>query len=236
MPPCCERQRSLLPPEVQVEILSIAEIPLFNEDIESGAGIPDAVAGIKDRIAVADGLMIATPEYNNGMPGVLKNAIDWLSRPPGDIDRVFGGKPVVTMGASLGAFGTVMSQAAWLPVLRALRMRPWFGHRSPHVGLARSVFGGDGSPHEHRDTRATRRFHGGVRILCRRLRRRLTCPSSHPRRSLHPRHALSPPLPPDRRRALQTVAQCSGSIRQPLAIGAAPGTPARSGMGGLPGA
>ena len=135
----------LAPPEVQVEILSIAEIPLFNEDIESGAGIPDAVTGIKDRIAVADGLMIATPEYNNGMPGVLKNAIDWLSRPPGDIDRVFGGKPVVTMGASLGAFGTVMSQAAWLPVLRALRMRPWFGHRSPHVGLARSVFGGDGS-------------------------------------------------------------------------------------------
>jgi len=70
-----------------------------------------------------------TPEYNNSIPGVFKNAIDWLSRPSADISRVCGGKPVAIIGASPGGFGTILSQEAWLPVLRTLGTRPWFGGR-----------------------------------------------------------------------------------------------------------
>jgi chromate reductase, NAD(P)H dehydrogenase (quinone) len=68
-----------------------------------------------------------TPEYNNGIPGVFKNAIDWMSRPPRDIGRVFGGRPVGLIGASPGGFGTILAQNAWLPVLRTLGTDPWFG-------------------------------------------------------------------------------------------------------------
>jgi chromate reductase len=85
------------------------------------------------------GLLLATPEYNNSMPGVFKNAIDWLSRPPADIGRVFGGKPVAVLGTSPGGFGTVLSQNAWLPVLRTLGTTPWYGGRLL-VPRAGSVF------------------------------------------------------------------------------------------------
>ena len=73
------------------------------------------------------------------MPGVLKNAVDWISRPTTDIKVVFGGKPVALMGASAGPFGTVLSQTAWLPVLRTLGTRPWFGGRLL-VSRAATVF------------------------------------------------------------------------------------------------
>ena len=63
------------------------------------------------------------------MPGVLKNGIDWLTRPAADIERVFGDRPVAVIGASPGGFGTILSQNAWLPVLRTLGTRPWFGGR-----------------------------------------------------------------------------------------------------------
>jgi chromate reductase len=119
----------LLPDAASMEIGSIAAIPLYNADIEQTDGIPEAVARLQDQIAAADGLVIATPEYNNAMPGVLKNAMDWLSRPPNQIRRVFGDLPVALMGASPGGFGTVMAQAAWLPVLKTLGARPWSGAR-----------------------------------------------------------------------------------------------------------
>ena len=88
------------------------------------------MAALKERIVAADGLLLVTPEYNNSIPGVFKNAIDWLSRPAADIPRVFGGRPVAVIGASPGGFGTLLSQTAWLPVLRTLGTRPWFGERS----------------------------------------------------------------------------------------------------------
>jgi len=88
-------------------------------------------------------LLLATPEYNNSIPGVLKNAIDWLSRPASDIKRIFGGKPVALMGASAGPFGTILSQNAWISVLRALGTNPWFGGRL-FVSRAHTVFDENG--------------------------------------------------------------------------------------------
>src|SRR5262245_63687751 len=85
---------SSLPQVAQLRIESIASIPLYNADDEAARGIPEAVARLKDAIAGADGLLLVSPGYNNSLPGVAKNAIDWLSRPPADIPRVFGGKPV----------------------------------------------------------------------------------------------------------------------------------------------
>ena len=100
------------------------DIPLYDGDIEASSGVPDAVQRLKESIAGADGLLIVTPEYNNSMPGVLKNTIDWLSRPPADIKRVFGGRPVAIVGATPGQGGTRLSQAAWLPVVRYERLLP----------------------------------------------------------------------------------------------------------------
>ena len=102
------------------------------------------MATLKDAIAAADGLLLVTPEYNNSIPGVLKNAIDWLSRPPADIGRVFGGKPVALMGASPGGFGTILAQNAWLPVLRTLGLELWSEGRLL-VSRAQAVFSEDGT-------------------------------------------------------------------------------------------
>src|SRR5216683_7475771 len=111
------------PASCTVDIASIRGIPLYDGDVEAATGVPDVVETLKDRVAAADGLLLVTPEYNNSIPGVFKNAIDWLSRPPVDILRVFGGKPVAIIGASPGGFGTILSQEAWLPVLRTLGTR-----------------------------------------------------------------------------------------------------------------
>src|SRR5688572_17305101 len=118
-----------MPAGAALEIASIRDIPLYDADLESGQGIPPAVQQLKDRIAAADGLLIATPEYNNSMPGVLKNAIDWLSRPSADIPRVFRGPPLGFIGATPGMGGTLLSQAAWLPVWRILGVLPFFEGR-----------------------------------------------------------------------------------------------------------
>jgi len=121
-----------------LEIGSIADLPLYNADLEA-AGFPSAVEALKQRLARADGLLLVTPEYNNSVPGVTKNAIDWLSRPSGDIDNVFRDKPVAIVGASPGGFGTILSQSAWLPVFRTLRARIWTRGRLMVSG-ARNVF------------------------------------------------------------------------------------------------
>jgi NAD(P)H-dependent FMN reductase len=131
------------PAGLTIEIASIADIPLYNGDLESERGVPDVVSQLKDRIAAADGLLLATPEYNNSVPGPFKNAIDWLSRPGKDIPRVFGDRPVGLMGATPGRGGTRMAQTALLPVLRTLGTRPWFGGQL-YVAGAGQVFDQDG--------------------------------------------------------------------------------------------
>lgn len=83
----------LSPTPVVVEIASIRGIPLYDGDVEAESGIPEPVRLLKDKIAAASGLLIVTPEYNSSIPGVLKNALDWLSRPGDDLQRVFGNRP-----------------------------------------------------------------------------------------------------------------------------------------------
>lgn len=121
--------RRVCPDGVELVIASIRGIPLYDGDVERDEGIPEAVTALKDLVANGDGLLLVTPEYNNSIPGVFKNAIDWMSRPGADMKRVFGGRPTAVMGVSGGRFGTVMAQAAWLPVLRMLQVQPWFGPR-----------------------------------------------------------------------------------------------------------
>lgn len=133
----------LAPAGITVEIASIAGIPLYDGDLESERGIPAPVTALKDKIAAADGLLLVTPEYNNSVPGVFKNAIDWLSRPDKDIERIFGDKPVAIMGATPGRGGTRLAQSAWLPVLRALGARAWFGGQL-YVAGAAQAFDADG--------------------------------------------------------------------------------------------
>ena len=131
------------PDGVEVVQATLEGVPLYNGDDEKAGGIPPAVARIKDALADADGLLLFTPEYNNGIPGVFKNAVDWLSRPPADIPRLFAGRPVALLGASPGGFGTILAQQAWLPVLRTLGTRPWFGGRL-QVARAGAAFDGSG--------------------------------------------------------------------------------------------
>ena len=135
--------QQVAPDPARVEIASIRGIPLYDADVEAD-GMPDTVRDLKDRIAAADGLLIVTPEYNHSVPGVLKNAIDWLSRPPADIPRVFTDRAVAVIGVTTGRGGTALAQAAWLPVLRALGMRPWFGQKL-QVSSAKQAFDASGN-------------------------------------------------------------------------------------------
>jgi NAD(P)H-dependent FMN reductase len=148
---------SAMPSGAELRIESIAAIPLYNGDEEAAHGIPEAVARLKDAIAAAAGLLLVTPEYNNSIPGVAKNAIDWLSRPPADIGRVFGGKPVAIAGASPGGFGTILSQNAWLPVFKTLGANLWSGGRLL-VSRAGTVFDANGEITDAATRESVRKF------------------------------------------------------------------------------
>ena len=133
----------LMPADATLEVGSIRGIPLYDGDVEA-QGIPASVTQLKEAIIAADGVLLVTPEYNNSIPGVFKNTIDWLSRPASDIRRVFGGRSFAICGTSPGAWGTVLSQAAWLPVMRTLGTQTWFGGRLA-VPRAGSVFDAEGN-------------------------------------------------------------------------------------------
>ncbi|WP_378947223.1 NADPH-dependent FMN reductase [Paracoccus sp. R86501] len=120
---------------VTVNIGDISKVPLYDGDAEAAHGLPPAVVTLQEQLAAADGLLLVTPEYNNGVPGVFKNVIDWMSR--GDGMALFKGKPVAVIGASPGGFGTTLAQAHWLPVLRMLQMRPWFEGRLMVAGAGK---------------------------------------------------------------------------------------------------
>lgn len=131
---------------IALEMATLHGIPLYDGDAEARDGEPAAVAALKRQILASDGVLLVTPEYNNGIPGVFKNAIDWLSRtsPVGNIPAVFGGRPFALIGASPGGFGTLLSQNHWLPVLKTLGVQLWAGNKLM-VSRAGSVFDTDGN-------------------------------------------------------------------------------------------
>jgi chromate reductase len=132
--------RALVPPDVTLETIEIGGLPLYNQDEESAP--PPAVAALKRAIRAADAVVFASPEYNYSIPGVLKNAIDWASRPYGD--SAWAGKPVALIGASIGAFGAVRAQYHLRQSFVFLDMHPV---NQPEVAIANAakVFGEDGS-------------------------------------------------------------------------------------------
>jgi chromate reductase len=128
----------LIPPGMTLEIFDLAPLPLFNADAEKP--FPEAVVEFRTRLAQVDALLIATPEYNSSISGALKNAIDWASRPP---KQPLAGKPVATMGASTGNFGTVRSQLHLRQVLTHVGALP-LGKPEVLVARAEQAFDAEG--------------------------------------------------------------------------------------------
>ena len=100
--------KALAPATLELTVFDIADVPLYNGDVEA-AGEPAAVQQFKAAIRAAHGVLIVTPEYNHGVPGVTKNAVDWASRPPRDAP--LGAKPVGIIGASPGMTGSARGQS-----------------------------------------------------------------------------------------------------------------------------
>ncbi|MEM8569935.1 MAG: NADPH-dependent FMN reductase [Pseudomonadota bacterium] len=132
-----EAAKAEAPSGVTIEIASLLDVPLYNGDDEDKDGLPTSVQRLQTQLGETNGLLIATPEYNGGIPGVLKNALDWMSRGPGGAG--FRGKPVALVGATPGGLGTILSQTHLLPILRNLGTKPWFGGRLTVSG-AMSIF------------------------------------------------------------------------------------------------
>ena len=110
----------LLPPGAELRLVGgLGDVPPFNEDEERTP--PASVVALKEAIAAADAVLISTPEYNHSIPGVLKNALDWVSRPAAE--NPMRGKPALVIGASTGMFGAVWAQAETRKVLGALGAR-----------------------------------------------------------------------------------------------------------------
>jgi chromate reductase, NAD(P)H dehydrogenase (quinone) len=132
--------QEILPEGMTLEIFDIADIPQYNGDVEQ-VEIPEPVKKFKERIKHADALLIATPEYNYSVPGVLKNAIDWASRPLGDTP--LPGKPVAILGASMGIFGTARAQYHLRQICICLNMLV-LNRPEVFIGEAHTKFDGTG--------------------------------------------------------------------------------------------
>ncbi len=118
----------LAPEDLTVQVATVHDIPLYDGDLEEAAGIPGPVEALRERIKAADGLVLVTPEYNAGLPGVLKNTLDWLTRPPTQIGPTFRDRPTALAGATPGGLGTALAQAGSLVVLRQLGVRLFPDH------------------------------------------------------------------------------------------------------------
>jgi NAD(P)H-dependent FMN reductase len=124
----CTAMAACAPAGVRIDVGTLHDIPLYDGDVEDRDGVPSAVTALRDRIRAADALIIVTPEYNAGMPGVLKNGLDWLSRPPEAIGEVFAGRPTALAGATPGGLGTTLAQAGSLVTLRQFKLRLYPDH------------------------------------------------------------------------------------------------------------
>ena len=159
----------VVPEGCTLAIESIKGIPLYDGDVEEAEGIPPVVSDLKERIVAADGLLMVTPENNNSIPGVFKNAIDWLTRPPEDRQRIFGNLPVGLMGATPGNFGTAFSQYAWLPVLRVLGSQVWSG-KLMWVSGAMKKFDKEGNLADEEVMRQLTKFMSGFADFVKRMK------------------------------------------------------------------
>lgn len=148
----------LAPEGTTIEIGDIGQVPLYNGDEEAAHGLPASVKMLQAQLAAADGLLLSTPEYNNAIPGVFKNVIDWMSR--GEGLKTFAGKPVAIMGASPGGFGTILSQNAWLPVLRTLKAELWAEGRLM-VSRAGGLYDDQGNLTDEKSREALAKFVAG---------------------------------------------------------------------------
>lgn len=131
--------QTLAPVGMQINIADISGLSIYNQDDE--ASFPAAAQALKDVIAAADGIIIATPEYNRSIPGVLKNAIDWASRPYGQ--NSFAGKPVLIMGVTVGTLGTAIAQSHLRQMLSYLDMQI-IGQPELYFGPAQELFDASG--------------------------------------------------------------------------------------------
>ncbi len=129
----------LKPPGMTIEIAEIGAIPLYNEDVRA-QGFPPAVETLRRQIAAADALLFATPEYNYSMSGVLKNAIDWASRPP---DQPFAGKPAAIIGAGARMAGTAHAQGDLRRAFVFLDIHP-INRPEVRIGQAHTKFDANG--------------------------------------------------------------------------------------------
>jgi chromate reductase len=129
------------PASLAIEIHDLAPVPFFDQDVEA-KGYPDAVAKLQAAVGAADALLIATPEYNYGTTGVLKNALDWMSRPPGK--ATCAGKPAALIGAAAGASGSMRAQMSLRPVLAAMGLLQLTG-ADTIVPAAHQAFDADGN-------------------------------------------------------------------------------------------
>ncbi len=113
---------------VEVEVRDLKGIPLYDGDLEERDGIPAAVTALREAIQGAQGLILVTPEYNGGMPGVFKNALDWLTRPGEQMRPTFGGRPTALAGATPGPWGTTLAQSSALISLRQMGVHLYPGY------------------------------------------------------------------------------------------------------------
>ena len=128
------------PPGMNITVAEIGNIPLYNEDVRA-QGFPPPVETLRQQIKAADALLFVTPEYNYSIPGVLKNAIDWASRPP---DQPFAGKPVAIMGAGAGMAGTARAQYDLRRCCVFLDMHP-LNKPEVFIGQAQTKFDAQGN-------------------------------------------------------------------------------------------
>lgn len=135
-----EALKDSAPEGVEFEYINL-RLPLYNEDVET-AGIPEEVQKAKKLVEAADGVLFVTPEYNRSVPGVLKNAIDWISRPYGQSS--FAGKPVGIVGSSVGPVGTAVAQSD-LRHIMLFQGAKIMGQPEVYVANAYEVFGDDGA-------------------------------------------------------------------------------------------
>jgi chromate reductase, NAD(P)H dehydrogenase (quinone) len=132
--------RALVPPDLTLETAGIGDLPLFNQDVYD-AGCPPPAQRLRDQCAAADAILFVTPEYNFSVSGVLKNAIDWASRPP---NVPLAGKPCAIMGASPGILGTARAQYHLRQMCVFLDMKP-VNKPEVFINLAATKFDADGN-------------------------------------------------------------------------------------------